>query len=45
VIHLETNDPILALLRRRDKAVEQELAQVTVQSLIREEANSFSGRL
>lgn len=45
VIHLETNDAILALLRRRDKAVEQELAQVTVQSLIREEANSFSGRL
>jgi membrane protein len=45
VIHLETNDPILALLRRRDKAVEQELARVTVQSLIREEPNSPSGSL
>ncbi|MGC4097733.1 MAG: YhjD/YihY/BrkB family envelope integrity protein [Nitrospira sp.] len=45
VIHLETQDPILDLLRRRDKAVEQELARVTVQSLIREEANAPSGRL
>ncbi|HYQ59526.1 MAG TPA: YhjD/YihY/BrkB family envelope integrity protein [Desulfatiglandales bacterium] len=43
VIHLETNDPILALLHRRDKAVEQELARVTVQSLIREQPNLPSG--
>lgn len=45
VIHLERNDPILALLHRRDMVVEQELARVTLQSLIQEQPNALSDGL
>lgn len=45
VIHLERNDPILALLHRRDMVVEKELARVTLQSLIQEQPNALSDGL
>jgi membrane protein len=38
--HLDTSDPISALLRRRDKAVAHELAGETVQSLLRNQTGA-----
>lgn len=35
--HLDSTDPVSALLRRRDKAVQKELARETVQSLLRDQ--------
>ena len=40
VPHLETNDPVSALLRRRDKAVQKELGGETVQSLLQNQERS-----
>lgn len=38
--HLETNDPVSALLRRRDQAVERALAGETIQSLMQDQPPS-----
>jgi len=35
--HLDTSDPVTALLRRRDKAVQKELAGATVRSLLQDQ--------
>jgi membrane protein len=40
--HLETSDPVAALLRRRDKAVERALVGETVQSLLQDQPSSRS---
>jgi len=45
VPHLETNDPVSALLRRRDKAVQKELAGETVQSLLQDKERAGSSGL
>jgi membrane protein len=42
VPHLESSDPVSALLRRRDKAVQKELAGETVQSLLQDQERSGS---
>lgn len=38
--HLDSSDPVSALLRRRDKAVQKELAGETVQSLLQDQEHS-----
>jgi len=43
--HLDTSDPVTALLRRRDKAVQKELAGETVQSLLQDQERSGSAGL
>lgn len=40
VPHLETSDPVSALLRRRDQAVERALAGETIQSLLHDRSRS-----
>jgi membrane protein len=40
--HLENSDPVAALLRRRDKAVERALVGETVQSLLQDQPSSRS---
>ncbi len=40
--HLDSSDPVSALLRRRDKAVQKELAGETVQSLLQDQERSGS---
>lgn len=42
VPHLETSDPVSALLRRRDQAVERELAGETIHSLLHDRSPSQS---
>ena len=42
VPHLDTSDPVCALLRRRDKAVERALVGETVQSLLQDRPSSRS---
>jgi membrane protein len=45
VPHLDTSDPVSALLRRRDKAVQKELAGETVQSLLQDQERSGAAGL
>lgn len=45
VPHLDSSDPVSALLRRRDKAVQKELAGETVQSLLQNQERSETAGL